>query len=300
MPTHRHSGDRWGPRSAEGKRLVDSHNPVFSRSELFGQAEGRGGSGGRVGRSPAQEAAALEELWRSPAATATQMGRLTVDDVIAKTAILFGVLLAAAGLSYTVLTPALPAAPWIAAIVALVVGLVVSVRQSTSPALAIGYAALEGVFVGGVSLFYAGYAASVGDGSNIVGQAVLGTLAAFAVMLVLYRSGRLRATPRFAKVLMVAGGAYLLLALASLVAAWFGVGGGWGFYGVGGLGILLAVAGVGLASLYLILDFDFIEQAVRRGAPERTAWFAGFGLLVTLVWLYLEILRLLALLRGEE
>lgn len=276
---------------------MDSHNPVFARSDVFGASE-RGGAGAT--RSPAQEAAELEQLFSSPAATATQMGRLTVEDVIAKTGILFAVLLAGAGLSYFVLTPAVPALPWISALAALVVGLVVSVKQSTSPALTMTYAALEGVFVGGVSLFYASYAASIGDGSNIVGQAVLGTLAAFAVMLALYRSGRLRATPRFTKVLLVAGGAYLLLALASFVGALFGVGGGWGFYGVGGLGVLLAVAGVGLASLFLILDFDSIEQAVRRGAPERTAWLAGFGLLVTLVWLYLEVLRLLALLRGEE
>jgi uncharacterized YccA/Bax inhibitor family protein len=77
------------------------------------------------------------------------------------------------------------------------------------------------------------------------------------------------------------------------------VGDGWGFYGVGALGILLCVAGVALASFFLILDFDYIEQAVRTGAPEREAWRAGFGLLVTLVWLYLELLRLLAILRGE-
>lgn len=272
---------------------MDTHNPVFSRSETFM-------SRGSATYGSAPSAATLEAMYGAPSATAVQTGRLTIDDVIAKTGILFAVLLAGAGMSYLMLTPALPAVPWVSALAALVVGLVISVKQSTSPALTITYAALEGVFVGGVSLFYTSYARSVGDGSNIVAQAVIGTLAAFAVMLVAYRSGRLRATPRFAKVLMVATGGYLLLGLASLVSAFMGVGGGWGFYGVGSIGILLAVAGVGLASLFLILDFDVIEQAVRRGAPERTAWLAGFGLMVTLVWLYLEILRALALLRGGD
>ncbi|MGH8834496.1 MAG: Bax inhibitor-1/YccA family membrane protein, partial [Actinomycetes bacterium] len=74
---------------------------------------------------------------------------------------------------------------------------------------------------------------------------------------------------------------------------------GWGFYGVGGLGILLCIVGVGLAAFSLLLDFDFIENGVKQGLPERFAWLAAFGLLVTLVWLYIELLRLLAILRGE-
>ncbi|HKE52652.1 MAG TPA: Bax inhibitor-1/YccA family protein, partial [Actinomycetes bacterium] len=84
------------------------------------------------------------------------------------------------------------------------------------------------------------------------------------------------------------------------VGALFGLGNGWGFYGVGGLGILLCVVGVGLAAFSLLLDFDFIENGVKQGLPERYSWLAAFGLLVTLVWLYIELLRLLAILRGDS
>jgi uncharacterized YccA/Bax inhibitor family protein len=184
--------------------------------------------------------------------------------------------------------------PWVAMFVALGIGLVISFKQSTNPALILSYAAVEGLFVGGISKWYQDFA-----DDNIVGLAVLGTLAAFSGMLVLYRSGKLRATPKFTKMLITAGFGYLILSLASLVSAIFGVGDGWGFFGLGGLGVLLCLAGVALASFFLILDFDFIEQGIANGAPERTAWLAGFGLLVTLVWLYLEILRLLAILRGD-
>lgn len=271
---------------------MESNNPVFRRSATF---SGRGAS-----YAPAPSASSLQQMYDAPSATAAQTGRLTLDDVIAKTGLMFAVLVVTAAASWFVLTPAMPAIPIIAAIAALVLGLVISFKQSTSPALILGYAAIEGVFVGGVSLFFQTYAnLASGQYSNIVGQAVLGTLAAFATMLALYKTGRLRATPKFTKMLLVAGGAYLLVAMASFVAAMFGAGGGWGFR-TGGLGLLLCVAGVALASFFLILDFDFIDRAIRNGAPARTAWLAGFGLMVTLVWIYLEILRLLAILRGQD
>ncbi len=230
---------------------MESNNPVFRRSETFSK---HGAS-----LAPAPSAAQLQQMYDAPSATVVQTGRLTLDDVIAKTGLMFLVLLGAAAISWFALTPAMPAVPLVAALAALVLGLVISFKQSTSPGLILGYAAIEGVFVGGVSLFFQSYATiASGHYSNIVGQAVLGTLAAFAMMLVLFKTGRLRATPRFTKMLLVAGGAYLLVALASFVAAMFGVGEGWGFR-TGGLGVLLCVAGVALASFFLILDFDFID-----------------------------------------
>jgi uncharacterized YccA/Bax inhibitor family protein len=98
---------------------------------------------------------------------------------------------------------------------------------------------------------------------------------------------------------IVAIGGYFIVALVSLVAALFGVGGGWGFYGAGGLGVLLCAAGVALASLSLILDFDYIDKGIQQGLPERYSWLAAFGLIVSLIWLYIELLRLLAILRGD-
>lgn len=99
---------------------------------------------------------------------------------------------------------------------------------------------------------------------------------------------------------MVAMVSYLVIAVASLISSLVGVGGGWGFYGVGGLGLLLCVAGVGLAAFSLVMDFELITQTIAVGAPEKESWRMAFGLMVTLVWLYLELLRLLAILQGRD
>jgi uncharacterized YccA/Bax inhibitor family protein len=262
---------------------MESRNPVFSRSAAFSR-------NGYATFDQTLTDQQLESMYAAPPATPTQMRRMTLDDIVVRTGILFAILLAT-GAAAWVLDVGIGIA-LIAAVAALVVGIVVSVKRQPSPALCITYAALEGVFVGTISHYYE----SAWNG--VVPQAVLGTLAAFAGMLVLYRSGRLRATPKFTKMLLVATFGYLAVSLVSIISAIFlGVGDGWGFFGVGGLGILLCVAGVALASFFLILDFDYIEQGVRNGAPEAEAWRAGFGLMVTLVWLYLEMLRLLAILR---
>jgi uncharacterized YccA/Bax inhibitor family protein len=264
-----------------------SNNPVFSRNEEFA----RSGYTGLQSAPDTVSAGQLQDMYDRPAATPQQTGRMTLDDVVMRTAMLFGVLLIFAAGAW-VLEVGFGVAI-IAALAAFGVAMFVSFRREVSPALTLAYAALEGIFIGAISRAYET------AWNGVVPQAVLGTLAAFVGMLVLYRSGKLRATPKFAKVLITATFGYVIVALISLVTALFGVGGGWGFYGVGGLGILLCVAGVALASLFLILDFDFIEQGIRNGLPEREAWRAGFGLMVTLVWLYLELLRLLAILRGD-
>jgi uncharacterized YccA/Bax inhibitor family protein len=225
--------------------------------------------------------------------------RMTIDDVVVKTAVLFVILLFGA-LAGWAIADRLPAAVWISALAAFGVGMVVAIRRTTNPALVMLYAALEGLFLGGISAWYTTLDVSVnGDSSNIVLQAVTGTFVAFGVMLLLYRSGKLRATPRFRRIVTGALISYLLIAVVSAMFAIFGhVGNGWGFYGVGPVGLLLCVFAVGLACLTLVLDFDAIEQGVRAGLPERESWRGAFGLMVTLVWLYLELLRLFAILNG--
>jgi uncharacterized YccA/Bax inhibitor family protein len=263
---------------------MQSKNPVFNRDAVYAHE----------GAAPVTPSAdELQRLYDAPPASAAQAGRMSIDDVVVRTGTVFAVLLVAAAIGWQlvdtrgVLLGAL--------VVGLVLGLVNSFRRRVSPALVLAYAAAEGVFIGGLSAVY-----DSAFGGGVVRNAVLGTLCAFAAMLVAYRSGRLRATPKFMRVVMIAGLAYAGVALVSLVSAVFGAGDGWGLYGMGGLGVLLCLAGVAIASLFLVLDFDFIDRGIRNGAPAREAWRAAFGLTVTLVWLYLELLRLFAVLGGRD
>jgi uncharacterized YccA/Bax inhibitor family protein len=263
---------------------MESRNPVFARSEEFQ----RGGYATFDTRTP--DSAQLEEMYGSPSATSVQTGRMTIDDVVMRTASIFAVLLVAAGVTF-VLEP--PFIVVIGAAVGFVLGMVITFKKAISPPLILTYGAIEGVFVGGISYVYESFY----DG--IVVQAVLGTLAAFGSMLGLYMVGAVRATPRFQRILLIAGVGYLVFGLMHFV----GVAFNWweSIYAGGGvLAIALSAFGVVLASLFLVLDFDQIEQGIRNGVPEKFAWVAAFGLVVTLVWLYLEILRLLAILRGDN
>ena len=183
---------------------------------------------------------------------------------------------------------------WVCLIGGLGVGLVNSFMKRVSPPLVMLYAVLQGVMLGGISNWYSQIAANPQNG-GIVLQAVVATMTTFGVMLALYLTGVIKVTKRFQSILIVAAVSYLLLGVASLVAAMFGVGGGWGFYGVGGLGLAICVIGVLIAAFFLLLDFEAISQGIKLGAPERESWRMAFGLLVTLIWLYLEFLRLLAI-----
>jgi uncharacterized YccA/Bax inhibitor family protein len=117
-------------------------------------------------------------------------------------------------------------------------------------------------------------------------------------MLFAYSNGKIRVTPKFTRVILGAAIGYLALGLVSMIMSFTGNSGG--LYGVTGFGPLLAVAGVGLASFFLVLDFDQIQKGIAAGAPQEESWRAGFGLMVTIVWLYLEILRLISILRGDD
>jgi uncharacterized YccA/Bax inhibitor family protein len=262
---------------------LESRNPVFSSNEGFR----RGGHATFTTPSATE----LQGMYDAPSATPIQTGRMTLDDVVVRTATLFSVLVVAAAAMYVVVKPGLPIVLG-AAVVGMVLGLVVSFSKTVRPALILAYAAVEGVFVGGISYWYA-----QAFGSQIVPQAVLGTLVAFGTMLVLYKTGVVRNSPRFTRVLLIAGVSYLVFGLINLGFALFS---GSSVYNIGGLGILISAAGVVLASLFLVLDFDFVEQGIRNGLPQQFAWTAAFGLVVTLVWLYLEILRLLAILQNNR
>ena len=162
----------------------------------------------------------------------------------------------------------------IAMFVALGLGFWGALSKKVRPVVFLAYATVEGVVLGGISLYLQDYvnqsqwAAGQANPPNIVLQAVIGTLAAFAAMLFLYGTRIIKVTGRFKKMMAMAFMAYIGIALVSLVAAFLGVGDGWGFYGVGRLGILLCAAGVALASFSLVLDFDAIETGIKMGAAR--------------------------------
>ena len=229
--------------------------------------------------------------------TAAGGARLTINDVIIKTLGVFAVVVVFAVIGWNTYE-AMPWLLWVGLIGGLAFGLINSFKKVPSPLLILLYAVFEGILLGGISNLY-NTLAIANEYEGIVLQAVIATMTTFGVMLTLYLTGVIKVTKKFASVLIVAAVTYLLIGLASLVAAMFGVGGGWGFYGVDGLGIIIAVLGVLIASFFLLLDFEAINQGIRMGAPERESWRMAFGLLVTLIWIYLEFLRLLALLNRN-
>lgn len=222
--------------------------------------------------------------------------RMTMDDVVVKTGLLFATVVAGAYVGWNIIA-SMPSLLWISMFVAFGLAMANSFKKEVSPALVLAYGVAEGVLLGGISRYYSEAYAETAP--NLVSQAVIGTFVAFAVMLWLYRSRIVKVNGKFMKVFMVAMVSYLVIALASMVAGLFGMNDGWGFYG-GQLGILLCVAGVGLAAFSLVMDFELITQAVNAGAPEKESWRMAFGLIVSLVWLYTELLRLLAILQGRD
>jgi uncharacterized YccA/Bax inhibitor family protein len=187
--------------------------------------------------------------------------------------------------------------PWgyvmVAAIVAFVAAIVTSFKPKLARFTSLIYAAAQGVVLGVVSHMYDL------QFNGIVVQAVLGTLGVFVVMLVLFGLRVLRATPRFTKGVIAATFGVMFIYLIGFVMSLFGV--DLGFWGTSGspLGIIISVVVCIVAALNLILDFEFIEQGTKQGLPAYMDWYAGFGLMVTLVWLYLEMLRLLARLQSR-
>ncbi|TAM81544.1 MAG: Bax inhibitor-1/YccA family protein [Acidobacteria bacterium] len=175
----------------------------------------------------------------------------------------------------------------VGAIAGLVVALVTVFRQAWAPITAPLYALLEGLVLGGVSAVFAS------QYRGIVLQAVGLTFGVLACMLLAYKSGLIRATEKFKVGVVAATGGIVLLYVASLVLGFFGVQIP-GLFGNGPIGILFSLVVVGIAALNLVLDFDAIERGAAGGAPKYMEWFGAFALMITLVWLYLEILRLLS------
>ncbi|MGW3845617.1 Bax inhibitor-1/YccA family protein [Streptomyces fagopyri] len=227
-------------------------------------------------------------------------GAMTIDDVVARSALTLGTVALTAVLSW-VLLPVHDAGTGRsygiaagASLVAFALSLVQSFRREPSPALILAYAAFEGVFLGVISHATSQYVAP-----GAVVQAVLGTLTVFAGVLIAYRLRWIRVTHRFHGFVLASATGFLLLMVVDLCASAFGGGGGLGF-GSGALGILFGAVGILLGACFLALDFRQVEDGIAYGAPRKESWLAAFGLTVTLVWIYLEALRVLSILIQQN
>lgn len=225
---------------------------------------------------------------------------LTIDDVVTKTGITLGVLTLSAIVSFYLVASNVALALPLTLIGALGgLGLVLVAtfaRKQDSPALVLSYGVLEGLFLGAVSFIFANFQVSHANAGALIGEAVLGTFGVFFGMLVVYKTGAIRVTPKFTRMVVAALFGVLALMLGNLVLAMFGVGGGTGLglRSGGPLAIIFSLVCIGIAAFSFLIDFDAADQMIRAGAPEKAAWGIALGLTVTLVWLYLEILRLLS------
>lgn len=228
---------------------------------------------------------------------------LTIDDVVTKTGITLAVLTAAAVVSYFLVdrSPAL-AMPltMIGAFGGLGLVLIATFgRKQDNPAIVLSYAVLEGLFLGAVSFVFANFQVSHANAGALIGEAVLGTFGVFFGMLVVYKTGAIRVTPKFTRMLVAAMFGVLALMLGNFVVGFFNHGEGMGLRNGGPLAIIFSLVCIGIAAFSFLIDFDAADQMIRAGAPEKAAWGIALGLTVTLVWLYLEILRLLSYLQND-
>lgn len=226
--------------------------------------------------------------------------RMTMDDVVLRTGTTLGVLIVTAALAWALLPvddANISRSYGIAiasGLVAMVLGLVQSFKRSPAPALILTYAALEGVFLGVLSSIVDNRIAS-----GAAMQAVIGTMCVFGAVLLAYKAGWIRVNRRFYGFVMAAAIGFVGLMAINMLFAVFGGGDGLGFRS-GGLGIAFGIVGVLLGACFLALDFKQVETGIAYGAPRREAWLAAFGLTLTLVWIYLEFLRLIAILQSDN
>ncbi|MDR6415402.1 Bax inhibitor-1/YccA family protein [Pseudarthrobacter sulfonivorans] len=291
-------------------------NPIFNGKNFRGATQAPPVPQGPYGQAPYGRAPAmdldgqagysqqtseqLQYIYDQPAAGPADTGRMTYDDVIVKTTACIAVVVAGAAVTLFVSMGLASVLMIVGAIGGFVLALVNTFKKQPSPALILAYAGLEGLFLGGLTRILDAQFPGVGL------QAVIGTLSVFAVTLVLFKSGKVRATPKAMRFFMIAIIGYAVFALINMVMMMtgavqepFGLRTSVEIFGIP-LGVFIGLLAIGLAAFSLIMDFTSIEEGVNAGAPQRFSWTAAFGLTVTLVWLYVEIIRLLAILRGDD
>ncbi|GCD91303.1 Bax inhibitor-1/YccA family protein [Nocardioides sp. LS1] len=287
---------------------MQSNNPVFRRSEEFNRpganAYGNQTYAGNGQAYPGYGQAGYSDpsTWGTGTPgtqTPVSTGPMTIDTVVQKTGLSLGVVIVAA-LATWIMTPAITtattaadlsglyAAVTIGSLGAFVLSMVNSFKRVISPALVLAFCALEGVALGGLSKVF-----DAQFGGNVVSGAVIGTFAAFAGTLAAYKVFDIKVGNKFRMFVMAAVFGMVGLSLMEMVLGFFGA--QLGLFGFGGLGLLTAIAGLVLGVFMLVMDFDFVEQGIRNGIPERESWRAAFAMTVSLVWIYTNLLRLLAI-----
>ncbi|GAA5036979.1 Bax inhibitor-1/YccA family protein [Streptomyces siamensis] len=291
-----------------------SSNPVFSRRGFsrdngyagFNAAPQAGGPAAGTQGNPyaqqggnpyAQNPYAQQDLQYGvpPQAPATT-GRMTMDDVVMRSAMTLGTVAVGAILAWALL-PVSSTSYGLAigaALVAFVLAMVQSFKRTASPALILGYAAFEGVFLGVISEMYNS------QWSGAPFQAVLGTMAVTGATLLVYKAGWIRVTARYARIGMTIAIAFVVVMAVNLLLVVFGVAEDGGLRSMGPLGAIVGILAILIGAFFLTLDFKQIEDGIAYGAPKEEAWLAAFGLTLTLVWIYVEMLRLVAIFSGDD
>ena len=284
--------------------MRESSNPVF-RSLPKGQQGGYAQFGNAAGGYGAQAVHADPYTAQQyPDQKQAGVSRpLTIDDVVTRTGITLAVVTVVGVLSYFLVAQNVGLMMPFTLIGGLggfaLVMIATFGRKQDNPAIVLSYAALEGLFLGAASFLFANLVSSGGPG--MIAQAIFGTVGVFVGMLVVYKTGAIRVTPKLTRMLVAALFGVMAIALLNLVLGLFGVGGGEGFglRSGGPLAIIFSLVCIGLAAFMFLIDFDSADQLIRAGAPEKAAWGIALGLTVTLVWLYLEILRLLSYFNSD-
>ncbi|MFT4126320.1 MAG: Bax inhibitor-1/YccA family protein [Gordonia sp. (in: high G+C Gram-positive bacteria)] len=274
--------------------MRESSNPVM-RGVVRDNQTGYAGFG--AGMAGAGQAAMFNQYGQPIPQAPSTSRQLTIDDVVTKTAITLGVLTVSAIVSYF-LSSAVPGLAGPLCTVGALVGLGLVLfatfgRRQDNPAVVLAYAVFEGLFVGAVSYVFANLVVSGANAGALIGQAVLGTFGVFFGMLFVYKIGAVRVTPRFTRMLVAGLVGVMVLMIGNLIMRLLTDGAG-PLRDGGPIAIIFSLVCIALAAFSFLLDFDSADRLIRAGAPEKAAWGVALGLTVTLVWLYVEILRLLS------
>ncbi|MGO1545057.1 MAG: Bax inhibitor-1/YccA family protein [Gulosibacter sp.] len=290
-------GNQYGAPQQQYGQQAGYGQPMFDQRQ-----NPQGGQGqyqqGQYQQMPSPQA--MDHQYNMPSPSSDQMGRMTVEDTIAKSALLFGVVVVTAAITWF-LGPSIGMMLALAgSVAALVIGIILAFKKEPSVPLIMIFGVAEGLLVGGFSV------ALETIFPGIVIQAVLATLIVVGVTLALFTSGKVRTSPKVTKFFLIAGGAYLIFSLVNVGLQLTGVSPDpWGLrtgveiFGIP-LGVLLGIFAVVMGAYMLIADFEYIQNGARAGAPRKYGWIGAYAVVSTVVFIYIEILRLIAILRGSD